>query len=900
MRLGELAYSADRTLWIGQADGSGLAIAGGTGGGGTATIPAVLTPTSIEMGVPGTAGTPYIDFHSSAFGNDYDTRIIGSGGNAVVGQGTLSYLAGLHTFIGPTKGYRNTVGNRDNAVVQSLIANDTASPPTTQVLGYTPGLAAMAYGDVDSVTSYRSNNGREPLFVVTGATFSAATLTPTTALTAPQLAQLFVALPIVTNHVPPWIGFVASWAGDGSSVTLTGGWGLLGVAGQAAGLVPPALGGVQVAFNPLTKIWADNANVFLNAETTWSAKKGTGCEVGVYQNTGVAHSYLGDTDPAGKYSWGYDAVNLGSSRASTAFIARGSFDVSFLAGGGATAMFLADGTRYSNAGSTAFLSTTTSGFAFVARYGGVSAPAVFSVLAASGNMEVGRQDAVQTTFIDLHSSGTANDYDVRLQVTGGSATAGQGTLGIGAASLLLNGIAVATLAGPTFTGTPAAPTATVGTNTTQLATTAFVTAAVSAGTAGVASFNSRTGTVTLSSADVTGALTFTPYSAANPSAFIAAAGAPVQTVAGRAGAVVLAVADVSGAAPLASPTFTGTPTVPGYLTTATAGTTYAPLASPTFTGTVTIPTGASIAGYALTTNVPTSSAATPLIDGTAATGIAGTYAREGHVHPVDTTRYAASNPNAYIAAAGAPVQTVAGRTGAVVLAVADVSGAAPLAAPALTGIPTAPTPAVSTNTTQLATTAYVLGQVATATPLVDGTAAVGTSLLYARQDHAHPTDTTRYAATNPSGYQTAANVAAATVANISGVAAIANGGTGATTAALARTALALDRGAFSSDFSQGTIVANGTLILIRKSQFAGTITSLDYEVGGAAGSFTVAIQINGTSVTGLSAVAVSSATSANTASTAANTFAIGDKITAVISSVTGSPTGSNLQANYTR
>lgn len=35
---------------------------------------------------------------------------------------------------------------------------------------------------------------------------------------------------------------------------------------------------------------------------------------------------------------------------------------------------------------------------------------------------------------------------------------------------------------------------------------------------------------------------------------------------------------------------------------------------------------------------------------------------------------------------------------------------APTASPALTGIPTAPTPSVDTNTTQLATTAYVVGQ----------------------------------------------------------------------------------------------------------------------------------------------------------------------------------------------
>lgn len=64
------------------------------------------------------------------------------------------------------------------------------------------------------------------------------------------------------------------------------------------------------------------------------------------------------------------------------------------------------------------------------------------------------------------------------------------------------------------------------------------------------------------------------------------------------------------------------------------------------------------------------------------------------------------------ASAAAPVQSVAGRTGAVVLGVADVSGAAPLASPALTGTPTAPTPATATNSTQLATTAFVQAAIA--------------------------------------------------------------------------------------------------------------------------------------------------------------------------------------------
>jgi hypothetical protein len=78
----------------------------------------------------------------------------------------------------------------------------------------------------------------------------------------------------------------------------------------------------------------------------------------------------------------------------------------------------------------------------------------------------------------------------------------------------------------------------------------------------------------------------------------------------------------------------------------------------------------------------------------------------------------------------------------------DGNGAlkAPLASPALTGTPTAPTAAVDTNTTQIATTAMVLGQAASATPLIDGVAAVGTSTRYARADHVHPTDTSRQAA----------------------------------------------------------------------------------------------------------------------------------------------------------
>jgi hypothetical protein len=74
---------------------------------------------------------------------------------------------------------------------------------------------------------------------------------------------------------------------------------------------------------------------------------------------------------------------------------------------------------------------------------------------------------------------------------------------------------------------------------------------------------------------------------------------------------------------------------------------------------------------------------------------------------------------------------------------------APLASPSLTGTPLSTTAAVDTNSTQIATTAFVVAQAAAATPLVNGTAAVGTSLRYARADHVHGTDTTRAPLASP-------------------------------------------------------------------------------------------------------------------------------------------------------
>lgn len=303
----------------------------------------------------------------------------------------------------------------------------------------------------------------------------------------------------------------------------------------------------------------------------------------------------------------------------------------------------------------------------------------------------------------------------------------------------------ANLASPTFTGTPAAPTPATADSSTTIATTAFVKAQ---------GYLTGNQTVTLSG-DITGS------GATAITTTLATVNANVGTFQGitvNAKGLVTGAANQSYA-PLASPTFTGTPAAP----TATAGTSTTQLATTAFVGTAV--TNAAVPGPATVA---------PIMDSTAAVGTSLLYARQDHVHPSDTTKANLASPT-FTGTPAAPTASVGTNTTqlattAFVLAnagsstpssttpIMDGTGAAgtattyargdhvhpsdtsraPLASPTFTGTPAAPTPAANDNTTKLATTAFVVGQAGTATPIVAGTAAVGTSLLYARQDHVHP------------------------------------------------------------------------------------------------------------------------------------------------------------------
>lgn len=108
---------------------------------------------------------------------------------------------------------------------------------------------------------------------------------------------------------------------------------------------------------------------------------------------------------------------------------------------------------------------------------------------------------------------------------------------------------------------------------------------------------------------------------------------------------------------------------------------------------------------------------------------------------------------------------------------------------------------------------------------------------------------------------------------------VANGGTGASSSSDARANLEIDQKALTF----GAITPdNNTVYLTSYAPYAFTINSVQ-NIATSGGTITAAIQINGTDVTGLGSISVSSTEQDVTAS-GANTVSIGDKVTLVLSS----------------
>ena len=99
------------------------------------------------------------------------------------------------------------------------------------------------------------------------------------------------------------------------------------------------------------------------------------------------------------------------------------------------------------------------------------------------------------------------------------------------------------------------------------------------------------------------------------------------------------------------------------------------------------------------------------------------------------------------------------------------------------------------------------------------------------------------------------------------------------------------------EWTSGAIVSNDTTYFLFDPPYNGTINSLTFFTGN--GSFTVDVEINGVVVTSLGAISVSSASPMTVSATGLNTWTVGQPISVVITSATGSPTGVLLSLNAT-
>lgn len=342
----------------------------------------------------------------------------------------------------------------------------------------------------------------------------------------------------------------------------------------------------------------------------------------------------------------------------------------------------------------------------------------------------------------------------------------------------------APLASPALTGTPTAPTAETNDSSTKIATTAFVNAAITA-----------------ASIDVDDALSSTSENPVQNKVINSALAGKVDTESGKglstndyttaeknklagidtgANVNVIESVKVNGTALTVTSKAVNVPKATNsiygaiILSDSTDGT-----AAAASGGTAATPKAVADALAAATGAIPDASSADPEMDGTAASGSSDDYARADHVHPTDTSRAPVSH---------AVTATTYGAGSSTNYGHVKLSDATNGTAAAASG-GTAATPKAVADALAAATGA--IPAAATTAPVMDGTAAVGSSAKYAKEDHVHPTDTSRAptshaASTTTYGAGTGTNYGHVKLSDATdGTAAASSGGTAATPKAVA-------------------------------------------------------------------------------------------------------------------
>ena len=312
---------------------------------------------SIELGPLNAALTPYIDFHSSGFANDYDVRLLSQGGSSgASGQGALSVYAAKGISV---TGTVTTSATPNGFVVGSIPAGNAAAFLANLPAGYSSYIIQLGInGKILFFVDSSGNVGVTGGLSVTGAISVAGTLSLSGY--ANLAGAVYVQSGSLTvggqSTTTPALDFRSFGSGSNSfdaQITVTG-----GTSGSNGG------GALAVTA----------ASVLFNQSTT---TRGNLTSTGDGSNCFVAN-------PA----TGYSKLLLN------------------LAIGGVPA-------------------------AAIDYTGTLTLAGKIILTEANAGIEIGSTTATDTPYIDLHSSGSANDFDVRIIAFNGTPNVvGQGALSI--------------------------------------------------------------------------------------------------------------------------------------------------------------------------------------------------------------------------------------------------------------------------------------------------------------------------------------------------------------------------------------------------------------------------------------------------------------------------------------
>jgi hypothetical protein len=315
-------------------------------------------------------------------------------------------------------------GRHINAIHSGILENATslsvrAGVPlddVSGVYGITTEDAISTNGPPHSVTLQLENGTEIVPLTLTGTTYTATNVVYTNTL---DLSDVKTGATITSLGSTTHTAIITGLDEGAKTIAVAGGW--RPFTGSPGSTGTPT-NGDDAAIDYWGKIWAQNTNVTL--ASGHPTTKMAGYELGMLNSQQDAPVF----DPTVEQNpsvWGFDAINLGTFKGSAAHLARAggtaAWRTGFASFGSEIAFQVLEKTSFNN--TTAFDAIIENGRLLKCTRGGQLSYSVQS----SGIIEQGRQDVAQTTTTDLHSSGNVNDYDVRLESVGGSASAGEGT-----------------------------------------------------------------------------------------------------------------------------------------------------------------------------------------------------------------------------------------------------------------------------------------------------------------------------------------------------------------------------------------------------------------------------------------------------------------------------------------